>query len=285
VGFQVRSGAAFATWKEDWAKWQGTITGSIAKYTDPRFTFSPRLLLSVPMLVSGDGGTLRDGANGRYDAHWKWLAQHLVSVYGKSLPNRFVLRLGHELNGRHYQWSADPSSHNGPTAPQDFAAYWRRIYRIMTPIVAAAGTDIVWDWNLAMGGSRSTAEEAYPGDEFVDVVTIDFYDRTGDPDRVLTKMPLSLNGWLVPFADAHGKPIGIDEWSVYQHVSGEGGGDNPAFITAVHTWIRQQYTAGRLIWHHQFDFDGKEGNRHRMRPGGLYPFTQSRARFLELFGK
>jgi hypothetical protein len=285
VGHQVRSGLAYASWRYDWAAWRRSISAIVNNYTDPQYTFSPRVVLSVPMIVRGDGGTLRDGANGRYDEQWRWLAHLLVDEYGSSLARRFVLRLGHESNIKYYQWSARPDSHNGVSAPEDFAAYWRRIHGIMTPIVRAAGSDITWNWNVASSGSRDTAERSYPGDPYVDVVTVDFYDHSGDPDDVLWRRPCSLNGWLVPFADAHRKPIGIDEWSVYWNGDTHtGGGDNPAFVTAVYEWLDTQVRAGRLLWHHQFDIDTDDDTFHRMRPDGRFPFTNSRARFLQLFG-
>jgi hypothetical protein len=286
VGYQVRSGLAYASWKYDWATWRQSITSIVDGYTDPSHTFKPRLVLSVPMLVRADDGKLRNGANGAYDQHWRWLAQLLVREYGTSLPHRFVLRLGHESNILYYQWSARPDGRNGATAPEDFAAYWRRIHGIMTPIARAAGTDITWAWNIATIGDRPTAERSYPGNPYVDVVTVDFYDRTGNPDDILWNRPLSLEGWLVPFADARRKPIGVDEWSVYWNSNtASGGGDNPLFVSAVHDWLQRQVAARRLVWHHQFDVDTRAGTYHRMQPDGAYPFDDSRARFLQLFGE
>jgi hypothetical protein len=289
IGHEVRSGLAYASWKGDWARWQRSITAVVEDYVDDRWPFEPRLVLSVPMLVrepldASDPTTLAAGAAGRYDAYWEWLGRFLADTYGRSLGDRFVMRLGHESNIRFYQWSAHPDSHSGETAPADFAAYWRRIHGIVDPIAASAGADVVWDWNVATAGDAATAVRSYPGDEYVDVVSVDFYDRTGDPDDVLTRLPLSLDGWLVPFADAHGKPIAIDEWGVFAR-DGRGGGDNPEFVEAVHAWIDAQLRAGRLLWHHQFDKDDEGADTyHRLREDGRYDFPRARERFLELFG-
>lgn len=291
VGREVTSGLAYAPWKEGWSEWRVSIQNIVEDYRDPRWGFETRLVLSVPMLVSDpldneDPTTLRAGAEGRYDEQWQWLGEYLVEAYGVDLIDRFVLRLGHESNIQFYPWSANPESHGGPSAPDDFAEYWRRIHGIVNGIATGADSGVVWDWNVLLSNQDpEPVERSYPGDEFVDVVTVDFYDSRGGFERILQTSPMSLDGWFVPFADAHNKPIGIDEWSVSASSDGDGGGDNPAFIEAVYGWIDHQLSVGRLVWHHQFDKDGAgKPTYHRMREDGRYDFSEARAKFLELFG-
>jgi hypothetical protein len=84
-------------------------------------TTSTPLVLGVPMLVNDPATTLQRGATGEYDGHFRQLARTLVQYgYGNA-----ALRVGWEMNGDWYRWSAttDP---DGPRRmdcllPQDCA--------------------------------------------------------------------------------------------------------------------------------------------------------------------
>ena len=63
---------------------------------------SAPLVLGVPMLLDAPGTTLRAGATGSYDRHFVALAKTLVKGgYGNA-----SLRVGWEMNGDWYRWSA-----------------------------------------------------------------------------------------------------------------------------------------------------------------------------------
>ena len=92
----------------------------------------------VEVTTENDGGSLRQGASGAYDQHFRQLAADLVA---KGQGNA-ILRLGWEFNGDWYPWKAE-------TDPAAFAEYWRRIHGVMRSVPGAQG--LRFDWNPAIG--------------------------------------------------------------------------------------------------------------------------------------
>jgi hypothetical protein len=236
------------------------------------------LVLGVPILMSGD--TLRAGVEGAYDAHFRRLAQTLITG-GRASAG---LRLGWEFNGDWYPWSArgDPAA---------YAAYFRRIVGVMRAVPGAAFTFI---WNPVTGETMDAAE-AWPGDDVVDVVGLDLYDVSWQTGTY----PYSTNG-AIPreqaqeiawqfiengdhglaawngFAAAHGKPLALPEWGLVSRPDGHGGGDDPRFVEHVRDWV----DAHRVSFEIYFDTPGALGE-HRLRSGD---FPAAARRYLELFG-
>ncbi len=208
-----------------------------------------QLVVGVPMLMVNEPGSLRAGAAGAYDGHFRWLAQRLVD-HGQP---RAILRVGWEFNGGWFPWRADKD-------PKAFAAYWRRIVTTMRSVPGASG--LRFDWNPGHG-PRFVPVEAYPGDAYVDVIGMDIYDRTfGDRFRdpaarwrdYLTR-PYGLE-WLRNFANAHGKPISFPEWGVtHNHVRGVAH-DNPTFIRGMADFIRRS----NVEYHLYFNVNAHDGD-------------------------
>ncbi|MBA2626259.1 MAG: hypothetical protein H0U89_11750, partial [Acidimicrobiia bacterium] len=129
-----------------------------------RFRNSGRTLSwGMPMLVN-DGGTLPQGASGRYDSQYRQLAQEIVAAGA----GRMHIRLGWEFNGDWFRWSAlrDPNA---------FASFWRRIVNTMRSVPGGSG--IKFDWNPGSGPSFVPLA-AYPGDAYVSSIGMNVYDRT-----------------------------------------------------------------------------------------------------------
>jgi Glycosyl hydrolase family 26 len=259
-----------ATWADievpTWwpAIWQGTA-------------YAGHLLVTVPMLPDLTWTNLQDGAKGTYDDHFKQTARNLVAA---GLGNAWI-RVGHELNGTWYRWSAQKD-------PASYAEYYRHIVDAMRSV---AGQSFRFDWNVAVGGDlHMDATKAYPGDAYVDAIGEDVYDQkwkdggASPEDRwahlvePAGSTAQGLEFWA-QFAKAHNKPLSFAEWGLVGKGStmaqGGAGGDDPSFIDHMHQWFGTHDTAFEVY----FDRDPPDGT-HKI-DGTEFP--QSAARYKLLF--
>lgn len=217
-----------------------------------------KVVFSVPMLPRNDG-TLAEGAVGRFDDHFRKLAQLLVAGgYGKS-----VIRLGWEFNGNWYPWAAGKD-------PASWIRYWRRI---VTTMRAVDGAAFRFDWCSAQGHQQLPASDVYPGDDYVDIIGRDLYNQSWTPDvttpqqrwHELLTQSYGLN-WLHDFAIRHNKPMSLPEWGTGTRPDGHGGGDDAYFITHVMQWISQNNIVYHAYWdYHAKDYDARlsDGSKPR----------------------
>ena len=151
-------------------------------------------------------------ARGDQDARYLQVAERAVEG---GFPDA-IIRLGHEFNG---EWP--PYSSRGNELA--FIAAFRHVRNLF----AAVSPDFRFDWN-AMRLDWSTAPAAWPGDEYVDIVSMDIYWRV-DPGQPSWRQGAWERQYLAvlqshrDFAIAHGKPVAYPEWAVE-------GADAPEFI-------------------------------------------------------
>jgi hypothetical protein len=225
------------------------------------------LTFSVPMLPHDDRSTLKEGANGSYDATFRALAESLV----KNGFGRAILRVGWEFNGGWYPWAAAKD-------PESWKAYWRRIASVMRSVAGAA---FRFDWCPTAGSQQ--IEHLYPGDDAVDIIGMDVYNQTWDasattPEKRWHNTQFGQYGleWLARFAAEHHKPMSIPEWGTGTRPDGHGGGDDPLFITNMAHWISSHDVVYQVYWdYHAHDFDAALSD-------GKQPLSE-RA-FLDVFG-
>lgn len=212
---------------------------------------------SVPMLPSGSSYTIQHGASGAYDGYFRTLAQTLVG-HGQAYA---TLRLGWEMNGGWFSWSAvrDPAS---------YRAYWQHI---VTAMRSVPGQHLRFDWSPNLGGAGFNPAEAYPGDGYVDIIGNSVYDSYwGGGVSAATRwswlvdQPYGLQ-WQASFAAAHGKKLGFAEWGLLppQAQNGGGGGDDPYFIQHMYDWFASHDTA----YESYFEFDHNFTERSTMMSG------------------
>jgi hypothetical protein len=189
-------------------------------------------VVSVPMLVEKGGRnvSLRRGAAGAYDAHFRRLAEILVAAgYGG-----VIIRLGWEFNGDWYVWSAGGKE-------EAFIGHWRRIVATMR---AVPGARFAFDWNPNLA-SAPVAARAYPGDDVVDFIGLDAYNHSWpamrEPERRWRYLMEHTNGlrWHRDFAAARGKPRSFAEWGTGSRADGHGGGDDPLYVRNMLAWMRE----------------------------------------------
>jgi hypothetical protein len=192
--------------------------------------------IAVGGTVLGSGESYAAAAAGAYDARWRSAARALAAQREHASGPTFV-RPWHEFNGDWYQqWQVTRA-----TVGQYKAAFrrWAGIVRSIMP-----SAYITWSPNdtshLDVNGAQ-----AYPGDDVVDVIGVDSYDFhppgsgvaevTAALERGSPTAPQAPETWR-KFAELHGKPIALPEWGLCP-VSAGCGGDHPAYITAMHTWM------------------------------------------------
>lgn len=242
------------TGRESWS----TLTN--ISWLPTRAQFPGQLSIGIAMLPDESDATLQQCATGAYDTYYAQMGQQLSQI-GRG---NAYLRLGWEMNTASYRWA------NAWTDPGTWVSCWRHEVAALRSTDPAA--QIVWNPN-----STSTSEVVgkalsyYPGDAWVDVVGVDYYDawpalntreawdanfNRSEPDG----MPVGLGAYL-NFAKEHGKKLAVPEWGTS---TGDGtGGDDPFYIEQMHNFFAQHasdvaYEAYFDEWQ-QFSLSGLEG--------------------------
>ncbi len=171
---------------------------------------------------------------GEYDAYLREWGSALAK-WGHPI----LLRFGHEMNENWYPWGRG----NSTNTPADFIDAWRHVHDVL----AGGGADnVVWVWspNAPKCPSDQIAEY-YPGQKYVDVVSLDGYNWG-------TSKPWS--GWTNP-EDIFGlglqqlrtlapdKPVIIGETS-----SSEDGGSKAAWNRSLVSYLLAQPDILAFIW-------------------------------------
>ena len=151
----------------------------------PLITWEPFFCSSSPNPTDDELRTITPGdievraANGEYDAYFntwsdrlKLFLSGLDGVYNTADDRRVYLRFAHEPNGDWYPWGAA----KGGNTPADYIRMWQRVKSLFYD----KGLDIFhvqWIWCVGhydLGGYG--AEAFYPGDQYVDWVSITGYN-------------------------------------------------------------------------------------------------------------
>lgn len=236
---------------------ESDFTGS----TGFEFSLSPpsrKLLYSQPLIWSG--ATLAAAAAGTYDADYQSVANSIGTAYAAGQV--YAVRIGWEENGTWYPWNI----HTG--APADYVTAWRDL----ALKIKAAAPGIKLDWNQNIQQMDPSA--AYPGDDVVDIMSIDAYENTAFASgtcaarwATFVGQPAGLVSLTTfqQFATAHNKPMAVSEYA--------SNFNDGCFIQNIHDWI----TARNFVWHDYWNstsaFNGLLSN---------YPINLST--FLNLWG-
>jgi Glycosyl hydrolase family 26 len=182
-------------------------------------------VLNVPMLERNEENVpdaevrrlLRSGARGRYDHHFRTLAERLVRL---SVPDTVIV-LGWEMNGTTY-------THRCAPHPRAWKAYWKRIVTTMRRV---PGQKFRFDFTPNRGTDAIAWTKCYPGDELVDIIGMDSYDQPpGKTFDSQVNQPFGLQHH-VDFAAERGKPISYPEWGLFRN------GDNAEYMRRMLEWM------------------------------------------------
>ena len=207
---------------DPWAAWRSERPGRVLAVNVPMV--SPN---EPPVGDAEAASLLRDGANGRYDAHFRKLAQRLVD----RRANDTIVVLGWEMNGTTYSGRCAPD-------PDAWKRYWRRIVAVMRSV---PGQRLRFDFSPVRGTQAIPWPNCYPGDDVVDIVGMDSYDqRPGHAFRDFVTQPYGLKAHA-DFAAAHRKPMSYPEWGLYDY------GDDLNYVCAMYSWVTTHDVAYQSI--------------------------------------
>lgn len=176
----------------------------------PLITWEPHLAEDTPSTIE------TQIADGEYDEYVKDWAEKLKVFlsgvdgnYGTADDRRAYINLGHEMNGNWYPWSAS----EGENTPEDYISMWHRVHGIFDDLSLDA-SHVQWIWTASASDAGAfTAEEYYPGDQYVDWVGVNgynfghafFWSEWRNPEQVFEPMRQR----LIELAPS--KPLAIPE--------------------------------------------------------------------------
>ena len=190
---------------------------------------SRQLVLQVDLIPTSlenqndPSGWEQSCANGNFNSYATQLGTNLVAA---GLQNS-VLRLGAEMNGT---WETDFIGTT--TADQNL---WASCFaNEVTALRQATGEHFLIDWNPNACVENVPYANYYPGNAYVDIVGLDFYDiscqtpTTPQTFAQLSDEPAGLTSFKA-FATAQGKPMSFPEWGLDSSPAG----DDPAYINGI----------------------------------------------------
>jgi hypothetical protein len=184
-----------------WSGYANWIVGTAQQ--DPN-SAPMTLCVGLPMVMPSDSSSdqaFKDIASGKNDAAFKAMFDTFATKY-----HTLYIRPGWEMNGNWEPWSVNSSN------AQDFIAAFQHIANLAHSYI---GMTIRVDWNpnaANVGQFPVEAQNLYPGNQYVDNISIDEYAGGGFPPD---SAALNTSGWSIQtaaqFALAHSKPLGLDE--------------------------------------------------------------------------
>lgn len=229
---QLHGGAA------NWSDWKSSLSWQAGLFRG----LTSDILWSVPLIPKG--ATLDEAAKGTYDANYRALAQQFISLW----PNdkQIDLRVGWEFNGTNWNaWSAvgKPTQYKG--AFRHFVAAFR----------AVAPNRFIFEWTPNVGNVGMDPTTAYPGDDVVDIIGMDFYYDTkwlgADPTKAWNYMVTQKWGlqWHQDFAEQHHKPTSYAEWGINSDKAGP-------YIQLAAKWFEDHHVLYQNYWNSNSAFPG-----------------------------
>lgn len=197
-------------------------------------------------------------ASGKFDTYYTAFARALASS-GTRDP---IVRVGWECNDdRAWFCGIDPDG---------FKATFGRIARILRQ--SNPSVSIEWS-NVRRGVQKMPITDCYPGDDVVDIIGVNYYDRypafnsqaiwNGFHYRSDRGAPWGLGSWL-QFAKSRGKRVSISEWGVAAG-AGPGSQDNPLYIELMHDFFRE--AGSYLAYENYFN----QQRSHQLTPANTNP--------------
>jgi hypothetical protein len=238
------------TGRADWKDWVGSIKWSVDLWSP----LNKPICWTIPLFA--DGGSLSDAAAGKYQDYYKQAAEILART--RQSDHVIYVRTGEELNGNWMPWSA--AGHE-----QDFV----KAYRQFVAAFRSVSDRFRFEWNVNIGETRMNPVDAYPGDDDVDVIGMDFYYNTkwnpADPVHAWDEMVNRQYGlqWLEDFAVLHKRPTAYPEWGI----NSDGAGP---YIERAAQWFSGHNVLYQSVWNSNDAFPGKLTDHQYPKAAGAY---------------
>lgn len=219
------------------------------------------LLFSIPLFPRTS--SLAEVANGAGNAHFRNIAETIMANADQvDAPDGSIyVRTGWEMGGEWFPWGQQ-----GNDRPDLFIQAFQNFSEAFQGV--SDRFKIVWD----VTPDRGDTSKFYPGDEYVDVVSQDFYWNPQwqgtDPVQAWENLRDSPYGpaWIQDFAAAHGKQTAVSEWGV------PSGYDATAWIEAVADWFEDpaHNMAYQTVWDSNTDYGGMLSDGSNAATGAAY---------------
>ncbi len=274
------------------ANFAGSVWGEVTKAGAFQVVSNRTTLVeSIPLAFGGfvDATTaagqataragLQASANGSNDSLYQQAATSMrAGGFGDA-----IIRLGWEFDGGWMPWSSNGNN-----------ALWVSAFQHVVNVFRSVSPNFRFDWNGDPGWLQGQMG-AYPGDNYVDIIGLDVYDKGlgvawnsstqtwADPNAAFAKIIPNLE-FQRDFAITHGKQVSYPEWALAgggSESAGNAGNDDPTFIQGMFDWMNSLPSsgAGSLAYHSYFNEDAAQDGNHM-----LSHFPQAQARFKALFG-
>lgn len=135
-----------------------------------KFHPSFNIIYVVKIPHTGKEGNLSLVSAGTYDVQLRKLAQD-INKDGRAI----TLRILPEFNGHWYPWGV----YRKGNTPEDFVIAWRHIVKLIRSETKLVHFDLNYNRKSSEVWNTSDFEMLYPGDEWVDSVSISSYNRCG----------------------------------------------------------------------------------------------------------
>ncbi len=264
---------AYLNGAQTWDQWESPWVGQSFYGYAPWVAQSPstrQLVLGVDLIPSGLAnisnplGWEQSCAAGNFDSYATTLGTNLVAA---GLQNS-VIRLGEEMNG---PWENDFIGNT--TQEQNL---WATCFaNEVTALRQATGEHFVIDWNPNACTENVPYANFYPGNAYVDIIGLDFYDQscvtpaTAVSFSQLANEPAGLTSFEA-FAAAKGKAMSFPEWGLVSN----SGGDDPGYINGIGSAV----ASGNFAFEAYYD----TGNDGILQLGSATPLAT--AAFTQQFG-
>jgi hypothetical protein len=240
-----------------WADWTGSLGWSInTLWADVKLNHM--ILWSIPLIPNG--ATLDSASRGLYNSRYLAAANTLKDF--RPQDSVIYVRTAWEFNGNWFQDSAVGR-----------AQTWIGAWRNFVTTFRSASSRFRFDWCPNFGRTNMAPDSAYPGDQYVDIIGMDFYDETvwchiTDPAaRWTSKMNQSYGlKWHRDFAAAHNKPMSYPEWGV----GGNSAGDAPYIVEQMYNWFRDNNVVYQTIWNSNAAYSGKLSDNQYPNAAAMY---------------
>jgi beta-mannanase len=173
-----------------------------------------------------------------------------------------ALRLASYARPVFLRWYWEPNFPNsakyrsciGQGGTDGYVAAWQHIWRIFQ---AAGATNVAFVWNPGAAGDQTDLLSYYPGNQYVDWIGIDGYDRKGTGAPTFGTVFRSIYTALAPF----GKPMMVAETGATT--------DQPAYLNGIAQVLPSQFPLFKALIY----FDSFSNSNWTFTAGGLNQFS------------